>query len=100
MKILIQILLIGSLATFIMAVNLYGDPCEDSSDCNSAGNLQCVDNRCSCQPGFTRNRQDTCWRAHGELCEWILDCNVDTFLKCNDTTNRCDCQQPGTFKLN
>lgn len=95
MKILIQILVIASLATLILTVSLYGDPCEQSSDCDVTGNLQCVDSQCSCESGFTRNSRNTCWRAYGEACEWILDCNVDTFLKCNDTTNTCDCQQPG-----
>ncbi len=97
MKIFIQVLIIGSLASIIFAVNLYGDPCEENSDCDVAGNLQCEESQCTCVPGFTRNSRNFCWRAYGEPCEWILDCNVDTFLKCNDTTNTCDCQQPGIF---
>lgn len=96
MKILIQILVFASLATLILAFSLYGESCEESSDCEASGNLQCVDSQCGCLPGFTRNSRNTCWRAYGEQCEWILDCNVDTLLKCNDTTNTCDCQQPGT----
>lgn len=99
MKVLIQFLVIGSLASVVLTVGLYGYPCQENSGCDAAGNLQCVDNRCGCQTGFTRNMFDTCWRAYGEPCEWILDCNVHTFLKCNDTTNTCDCQQPGKFFL-
>ncbi|XP_037033225.1 multiple epidermal growth factor-like domains protein 10 [Bradysia coprophila] len=94
MKVLIQFLVIGSLASAVLTVGLYGYPCEENSGCDATGNLQCINNQCSCQSGFTRNMFDTCWRAHGEPCEWILDCNVHTFLKCNDTTNTCDCQQP------
>lgn len=97
MKFLIQIFVIASSATFILALNRYGDPCEENTDCDVSGNLQCLDSQCKCVPGFTRNRQNFCWRAFGEPCEWILDCNVDTFLACNSTTSRCDCQQPGIF---
>lgn len=98
MKLLIQIVIIASLATLILTLSLYGDQCEESRDCAESENLQCVDRQCSCRPGFSKNSRRTCWRAFGEPCEWILDCNVDTFLKCHDDTSTCGCQQPGIWR--
>lgn len=100
MKSFIQIVIIAALATPIFSQSLHGDNCVENADCFEAENLQCVEGQCACVPGFSENRRRTCWRSFGEACEWILDCNVDTFLKCNDTTYTCDCQQPGMwFKI-
>lgn len=93
MKIVIQVVLITSLVIFVTS-NLFGDDCTTDSDCEENGNLQCVDETCNCLPGHTLNQRSTCSSTYGEACTYVLDCNIDTFLKCNYTSLTCDCQQP------
>lgn len=57
------------------------------------GNLQCVDERCGCLPGYTVNSYRTCFKTYGVACDFLLDCNIDAFLYCSNTTFTCDCQQ-------
>lgn len=73
---------------------LHGDPCSSNDECIGSYNLECVNERCACEAGYTPNRQRICWKTFGTQCDWILDCNIDAFLACNDTTSTCDCQQP------
>lgn len=93
MKTLIQVVLITSLVIFVTS-NLYGDDCTDNSPCALGENLQCIDGKCDCVPGTNLNKRNTCSRNYGGPCQHVLDCNIDTFLKCNYTTSTCDCQQP------
>jgi len=93
MKTFIQIAVIACLATYILTQSLYGDQCEQNTDCADTQNLQCMDGQCSCLSGFTRNSLRGCSRTHGGPCQHVLDCNIDKFLKCNQTTSTCDCQQ-------
>lgn len=93
MKVFIQIVLITSLVIFVTS-NLYGDQCIDNSNCAETENLQCIDETCDCLPLHTLNRRRTCSATYGEPCIFVLDCNIDAFLKCNDTLSTCDCQQP------
>lgn len=93
MKIIIQVALITSLV-IIVASNLYGDQCTVDSDCAQHENLQCVEEKCDCVPGHSLNSRNTCSRTYGVECQYVLDCNIDAFLKCNSTSGTCDCQQP------
>ncbi len=93
MKTFIQVVLITSLVIFVTS-NLYGDECTDDSDCAQNANLQCANGICSCLPGHTLNSRNTCSLTYGGACAYVLDCNIDAFLKCNDTLRTCDCQQP------
>ncbi|XP_037036869.1 cell death abnormality protein 1-like [Bradysia coprophila] len=93
MKIVIQVVLLTSLV-ILVASNLYGYDCTSNSDCLQTENLECVDQQCACTPGSTLNSRQTCSKSYGGPCQHVLDCNIDTFLKCNDTTSTCDCQQP------
>lgn len=93
MKTFIQVVLIATLAIFVTS-NLYGDQCTSDSNCSVTENLQCVDGICDCTPDHTVNSRGTCSARYGQPCAHVLDCNIDTFLKCNDTLGTCDCQQP------
>jgi len=96
MKAYIQIVAIVCLFALVSVVTsyLHGDSCAADSDCIEEENLKCLSGICSCLPGYTPNRLRTCWKTFGVACDWILDCNIDAFLACNETTQLCDCQQP------
>jgi len=93
MKIVIRVVVITSLVILVTS-NLYGDHCTSNSNCVETENLQCVDEMCDCVPGHTLNRHRTCSLTYGGTCRQVLDCNIDAFLKCNNTLLTCDCQQP------
>lgn len=93
MSTIIQIVLIASLAIFVTS-NLFGDQCTSNSNCVETENLRCVNERCDCAPGTTLNSRRTCSGNYGMACRQLFDCNFDAFLKCNDTSLACDCQQP------
>lgn len=94
MKTIVQVALIMTASLVIIVTsNLHGDLCTSNLGC-SQDNLQCVDGRCDCLPNTSLNSRRTCSRNYGGPCTHVLDCNIDLFLKCNNTIGECDCQQP------
>lgn len=78
----------------------YGDPCVDSTTCNSTQNLECREGFCRCFSGYSNDRYNICKKSYGESCSTVLDCNIDRFLTCNSTVIAassnlyCQCQKP------
>jgi len=69
------------------------DPCGVNEPCNATLNLECVGGYCACATNYSSDRYGECRKSYGQPCTFVLDCNVDRFLGC-DEDGLCTCQKP------
>jgi hypothetical protein len=63
--------------------------------CNASLHLDCINGTCACITGYssTPDKNIPCRKTYGQPCSYVLDCNIDRFLGC-DEDKLCTCQVP------